>query len=222
MSNTILYYSSGREGTDFEQRIIEALLKVSGDTPIISITQAPLDLGHNICVGDVGASGFNMFRQVLIGLKEVKTKFVVSAEADSIYPPGYFDFIPERDDIPYRATNLYVVPDRRDFFFRKLEGSTVAQTVGRDFYMETLEKLFEGAPQWSVEEKNFPKERLKKEDIFNTYERWDPPSPIVTFKTHKGMRYYTHSERIPIYDIPYWGNSKRLRKYFFSGEGSYA
>ena len=99
MNTTILYYSSGRENPDFEQRIIDSLLEVSGDLPIVSVTQQPLNLGKNICVGDVGASGFNLFRQILIGLKEVVTKYVISAEADSLYPKGYFDYIPERDDV---------------------------------------------------------------------------------------------------------------------------
>ena len=217
MDTTILYYSSNREKPDFEKRIINSLLEVSGDLPIISVTQQPLNLGHNICVGDVGASGFNLFRQILIGLKEVKTKFVVSAEADSIYPAGYFNYTPARDDVCYRATKIYIMPDARDYFFHKAEGTTVGQIVGRDFYLDTLEKLFFGAPEWSVAEKNFPKERLHQEDIFTSVERFSPPAPIISFKTHRGLRYYTHSERTPILELPYWGSGKELRAYYFHG-----
>lgn len=217
MNITILYYSSGRENPGFEQRIIERLIRASKGLPIISVTQKPLHLGHNICVGDVGASGFNLFRQVLIGLKKVKTKFVASAEADSLYPDTYFDFIPEKDDVCYRATQIYVMPDARDYFFHKEEGTVLGQIVGRDFYLSTLEKLFQGAPQWSIEEKNFPKERCKQDDIFTEIKRFDPPAPIITFKTHRGLRYYTHSKRDPIYALPYWGNGKDLRAYYFHG-----
>lgn len=214
---TILYCSSNREKPDFEKRIIENLLRVNGGIPIISVTQQPLDLGRNICVGDVGASGFNYFKQVLIGLREIKTKFTIMAEADCLYPSGYFDFIPERENICYRANDIYIVPDRRNYFFYKKEGSTFAQIVGTEFYKTTLETLFDGAPEWSTEEKNFPKERYRKSDVFKEFERWNPPAPLISFKTHMGMRYYTHSERTPIYELPYWGNSKKLCDYYYNG-----
>jgi hypothetical protein len=219
MDTTILYCSSNREKPDFERRVIESLLEVSGDLPIVSVTQKPTELGTNICVGDVGASGFNYFKQILVGLREIHTKFVISAEADCLYPKGYFDFIPEKEDVCYRATQVYVMPDARDYFFHKEEGSTLGQIVGRDFYTETLEKLFKDAPEWSKEEMNFPKERHRQSDIFTEIERWDPPAPIVTFKTHRGLRYYTHSERTPIYELPYWGNGKELRAFYFHGIG---
>jgi hypothetical protein len=109
------------------------------------------------------------------------------------------------------------MPDARDYFFLKREGSTLGQIVGRNFYLATLEKLFVGAPEWAPEEKNFPKERCRQEDIFTKIERWDPPAPIVTFKTHRGLRYYTHSDRTPVRKIPYWGCGRKLRAYFFHG-----
>lgn len=209
---TILYYTSNKEDENFENKVRANLLKNCGNLPIISISQKPIDLGKNICVGEVGASGFNMFRQVQIGLKEVKTKFVISAEADCLYPPDYFTFRPERDDVCYRNSNLFVMPDLRSYFFYKPEGATHAQIVGRDFYLNRLNELFEGAPEWSIEEKNFPKERLRKEDVFDTVELYRTENPVIQIKTHKGMRYYTHSERIPILSLPYWGEGKKLRK----------
>ena len=217
-NTTILYCSSNREKPEFEKRIIDSLLKVSGDLPIVSVTQQPTDLGTNICVGDVGASGFNFFKQTLIGLSQIKTKFVISAEADCLYPKGYFDFVPEREDVCYRSKQVYIMPDGRDYFFHKIEGSTLGQAVGRDLYLATLEKLFAGAPEWSVEEKNFPKERHRKSDVFKSFERFNPPAPLISFKTHRGMRYYTNSERVPIPELPYWGDGKSLRAYYFHGK----
>jgi hypothetical protein len=93
----------------------------------------------------------------------------------------------------------------------------LGQIVGTEYYRETLEKLFDGAPEWSPEEKNFPKERHGQVDIFKQFERWEPPFPVVTFKTHRGLRYYTHSDRTPIPELPYWGDGKSLRAYFFHG-----
>ena len=215
---TIIYYTSNREGPGFEARVQENLLKVCGNLPIISVSQKPIDLGKNICIGDVGASGFNMFRQVQIALEAADTPFVISAEADCLYPPDYFEFIPPRLDIPYRNSNLYVMPDQRGYFFYKEEGATHAQIVGRQFYLETLKKLFEGAPKWSVEEKNFPKERWHKADVFDKIAYWRSKNPVFQIKTHKGMRYYTHSDRTPIHELPYWGNGGKVRAYFLHGK----
>lgn len=208
---TIIYCTSNRENSLFEQKIRDNISKVT-NLPIISVSQKPIDFGTNICVGEVGVSGFCMFRQVQIGLREAKTKFVISAEADCLYGPDYFTFIPERDDVCYRNSNVYVMPDKRNFFFHKKEGATHAQIVGREFYLETLNKLFEGAPEWSAEEKNFPKERHRKEDIFDKIEYWETENPVVQIKTGDSMRHYTRSDRTPIYSLPYWGEGAEVAK----------
>lgn len=215
--STIIYYTSNREDPGFEQRVRENILKNCGGLPIISVSHQPIDFGQNICVGDVGTSGFNMFRQVEIACQSADTPFIISAEADCLYPPDYFEFIPPKLDVAYRDSNLYVMPDHRDFFFKKSEGATHAQVVGREFYLSVLKKLFEGAPQWSVEEKNFPKERLRKSDIFDEIIHWESKNPVFQIKTHKGMRYYTHSDRTPIPEIPYWGLGSKVRAYYLHG-----
>lgn len=210
---TVLYYTSNREEEEFERRIRENILQASGGLPIISISQKPIDFGENIVVGDVGTSGFNMFRQVLIGCEAAKTPFVISAEADCLYPPDYFQFVPEREDICYRNANTYILGLRRDYFYKKNEGGTWAQVIGRDFYIKRLRELFDGAPEWSEEEKSFPKERGKGEDIFNInqIERYETANPCISIKSGKGMRHYSHSDRTPVYDLPYWGNGKEFR-----------
>ena len=211
---TIIYYTSNKEDPNFERKVKDSLLKNCGDLPIISVSQKPIDLGKNICVGDVGVSGFNMFRQVQIALEAATSEFVISAEADCLYPPDYFQFTPKELDVCYRDSNLYVMPDHRDFFFYKKEGATHAQIVGRKFYLATLDKLFKGAPQWSSEEINFPKERWRKEDVFDTIAYWKSQNPVFQIKTHRGMRYYTHSDRTPVLTLPYWGDGRIIRKQY--------
>jgi hypothetical protein len=213
---TILYYSSNEESPEFEAKIIENLLRNCGDLPIISITHKPMSLGTNICVGEVGSSGFNMFRQVLIGCEAANTPFIISAESDCLYPPDYFTFRPDRLDACYRDNNLYVMGHRRNFFWRKPEGATHAQIIGREYYIERLTFLFEGAPMWCVAEKNFPKERHKKVDVFDKIEYYTTENPVFQIKTGRGMRHYTHSERIDIHEIPYWGKGKDVYKRWLS------
>lgn len=218
MNKTIIYYSSGREDQKLEKNVKENILKNCGDIPIVSVTQFPSDgFGFNICVGDVGVSGFNMFRQVQVALRYIRTEFVVSAEADCLYPPDYFQFTPKENNLCYRTSNLYVMPDKRAFYFHKEEGATHAQVIGTKFYLERLDRLFYGAPKWNTEEKNFPRERHGKVDIFSDKEikHWKTENPVVQIKTHKGMRYYTRSDRTPIYKLPYWEGGVEFRKKYY-------
>ena len=217
---TCIYVTSNREAPEFEQRIKNNILKNCGDISIISVSQKPINFGKNICVGDIGVSGFNMFRQVQIGLKEAKTKFVLSIEADVLYPKDYFQFIPPRDDKCYRNSNLYVMAHKRPIFWKKEEGATHAQVINREFYIKRLKELFKGAPQWSVEEKNFPRERHHKVDVFEPNEivHYQTKNPVVQIKTSDSMRTYTHSDRIDRYSIPYWGDSRIFRRKYFDGK----
>jgi hypothetical protein len=214
---TIIYYSSNQEDPRLEKNVKENILKYSGGLPIISVTQKPIDFGKNISVGDIGVSGFNMFRQVQIALQEVKTEFVISTEADCLYPPDYFKFIPKKNNVCYRTSNLYVMPDKRNFYFHKKEGATHAQIIGRDFYLNRLKILFMGAPMWSTEEINFPRERHHRVDIFDEdeIEHYESENPVVQIKTHKGMRYYTRSDRNPIYNLPFWEGGVEFRKKYY-------
>ena len=99
---TIIYYTSNREDPAFEQRVRENILKNSGGLPIISVSHQPIDFGKNICVGDVGTSGFNMFRQVQIACEAATTQFVISAEAARVFPATRPDF--------YRRTTRASLP----------------------------------------------------------------------------------------------------------------
>jgi len=215
---SIIYCTSNQEALEFEQRIKDNILKVCGNLPIISVSQKPIDFGKNICVGDdVGVSGFNFFRQVQIACETAKTKFVVSAEADCLYPKDYFEFIPPTDDKCYRNSNLYVMAHKRPIFWKKEEGATHAQIISREYYLKRLNKLFKGAPQWCAEEKNFPRERHRKVDVFEPNEiiHYQTKNPVVQIKTSSSMRHYTCSDRKDRYNIPYWGGSIKFREKYY-------
>ena len=214
-SACIIYCSSNREDERFESKVRANIFKNCGGLPIISVTQKPIDFGTNIYVGTgVGVSGFNYFRQFLIGCEAAEATFVISAEADCLYPPDYFTFRPPRVDVCYRNNNLYVMPDQRAYFFYKKEGATHSQIVGREFYIDRLRTLFAYAPMWCPEEKNFPKERHRKEDVFekSQIKYWTTENPVFQVKTHRGMRYYTNSDRTPVLELPYWGSGAVVRK----------
>jgi hypothetical protein len=211
---TILYYTSNREHPEFERRVRETWLRNRGDLPIVTVSQRAIDVpGVRVVVGDVGASNFNMFRQIQRGLAEVTTPFVLSVEADCLYPPDYFTFVPPRLDVCYRNRNVYVMPRYRSFFWHKPEGATHAQIIGTDHYRARLDRLFEGCLEWSIEDRNFPKERYGLLDVFSVEETiyYETAYPVVQLKTKEAMRHYTHSTRVDTRELPYWGTGVDVR-----------
>ena len=215
MKTVALYCSSNREKPEFEQKIRDNILKNCGGMEIISVTQKPIDFGKNICVGDsIGVSGWNFFRQILIGCESTDADFILSIEADCLYGPDYFQFTPPELDVCYRNSNLYCMAHKRAIFWKKPEGATHAQIVGREFYVKTLKKLFEGLPMWSATEKNFPKERYHKEDVFGIIKHWETENPVVQLKTSDSMRFHTTTDRIDRDSLQYWGRADLLRAKF--------
>lgn len=207
--NSIIYVSSSHEDPAFEKKIQADLLSKCGDIPIVSVTQKPTDFGRNICVGDVGMSGYNACRQYQIACENATTDFVVTAESDCLYSPDYFSFSPPRSDICYRNTNIYVQKYGQDFVCKK-EMSLFSQVISREFFLKRLQELFRGLPSWSTEYKNFPKEIHR--NLFNSFEYFETQYGCISFKTGKGMRKHSHSDEIPAYELPYWGNIADLRR----------
>lgn len=91
------------------KRCRELLVESAGPHHIISVSQVPLDLGTNICVGDIGKSWLNIYKQQLVGLRAATTKFIAIAEHDVIYSREHFDWTPPREDTFYYNTNHLLV-----------------------------------------------------------------------------------------------------------------
>ena len=214
MKGAIIYMSSNKEDPEFEERVFRDMLSKKGELPVIVVTQNKMDFyehegGKGYGVGDVGTSGLNFIRQVQIACQHADADYVIHAEADSIYSPEYFNFVPPKLDACYRNSNIYVQKYRQDFVCKK-EGSTFSSIVGRKFYLKRLEELFKGQPMWNAEYKNFPKEIRKL--YFDKYEYFETENACISFKTGDGMRKHSPSSELPVYDLPYWGSIKELKE----------
>jgi hypothetical protein len=84
------------------------------DIPIISVSQKPVSLGTNICVGEIGRSITSIFMQVLAGALAAETKYVAIAEQDNLYPKGCFSYRPPRDDTFYYNLNFLILHHEGD------------------------------------------------------------------------------------------------------------
>lgn len=216
---TIVYYTGNTESSDFEDKIIENLIKQSGNIPIISVTQKPLNLGKNICVGNVGHSYFNAFRQILIGVKEVKTPYVIRAESDFIHSPSYFSFKNPVKDV-YMFDNVWMVfhksARRFEKAFYKKGASDGCQIFKKEKYIELAEKEFEGKPMWSTEHGARNVFERKRVELFTGV-------PCISFKTEDGMSFFTKTKlhpsgtfRFKSEVLPYWGTATEIENKYFN------
>jgi len=90
---TIIYYTSNYlddKNPEFLVNTKKQLLKAADGLPIISVSHKPIELGTNICVGDIGRHHLNIYKQILIGCKAATTKYVAMAEDDILYSYEHF------------------------------------------------------------------------------------------------------------------------------------
>jgi len=220
---TVLYYTSNREKPRFEARIMKSLRHNSRPVPIISVSQKPIEFGRNICVGDVGRSAQNAWRQLLIGCEAAKTKFVCPAESDFLYPKEYFKFIPPTNNAIYCGSPLYILYSARDksHWYLRMKKHEALQVTNRQYLIKVLEEQLRGKPKWrsTLELKSDDAKRKGQRlpDLFTGYniKRFRMNIPAVTFKTNQNMhRKSTHIRGGETRELPYWGNSLNLiRRY---------
>jgi len=94
---TVVYYTCNYledKNPYFLENTRRQLLKVIGNTPLIISSQKPTNFGgnsSNICIGEIGRSHLNLYKQILIGVRAAKTEWVAMAEDDILYSESHFN-----------------------------------------------------------------------------------------------------------------------------------
>ena len=193
MTKSLVYYTCNREDPMFEERIKATLVRESGGLPLISVSQKPIDFGKNICVGEVGVSGHNAWRQFQIGAKEATSTYVYPVEADFIYPKEFFEYDLTEEDIFYRFYPVWILfarPNTSKVFYKKVSRSHGCMVAGRQFFIDNVERVLKGRGMWQTEPESDlsvarlpdlldPKEVRTKQIVLN--------NPIISFKTGSAM-----------------------------------
>ena len=97
---TGIYYTSNyleEKNPYFLSNTRKQLVKSIGDYPLIVVSQKPVKRFdglkgnfENICVGDIGRSHLNIYRQILEGCRAAKTEWVFMIEDDILYSEQHF------------------------------------------------------------------------------------------------------------------------------------
>ena len=215
---TVLYYTSNAEQPAFEAAILAYLQERIGQAPLITVSQKLMPQGYNICVGDVGMSNLNIFRQMQIGALATDTKFICLAESDYLHPQEYFDFIPPRTDTFYYVMPLWVAfcqRGKKRLYCRKKRGSEGAMHVGRDFLLGALDRMLVGQPMWANARGRGMEIPLPYMFKLGPRQVFEVSVPVITFKTDAQLHRRTpHELESRTSDLPHWGNIHDLERRF--------
>jgi hypothetical protein len=158
---TLLHYTANRVSPTFwAETMTRARLAAGRSVPMVLVSQQPIaetwahhprDVFH--CVGPIGASIYNVYRQVLIGAKLAQTPFVACVEDDSLYSPDHFWHRPPLDTFFYND-NRWVITRRlsddgksRTAFYYWRHRTQMAMCIApRELLIATLEERFAKYP----------------------------------------------------------------------------
>jgi hypothetical protein len=206
MTMTVLYYTGNKKSQAFHDKVLASLRSSldSYDLPVVSVSQKPMDFGNNICVGNVGASYLNAYRQMYIGAVASGTEYLAFAEDDFLYPQEYFRFEPSGGDF-YRYDNTWMVLWRGAYYRTKPVGG--AQVAKRDFIVDRLAEYLDGEPEWA-DGKYWP----NKPDFMGApFELFSGP-PVVAFKPLENLSRSGYALPEKTKDLHPWGNVDELRR----------
>jgi len=137
---TILYYTANKIPEYFATKVKDQIKYASQGMHIISISQKPItDMGENICVGDIGQSCQNVYKQILIGALKAKTKYVICCEDDTLYIPDYFEYRPKKEPFAYNLNrwNLHTTKNIYSYWRRIVMSQCIAE---REVLIKCLEE----------------------------------------------------------------------------------
>lgn len=199
---TVLYYTSNGDYEHLEDAVRHTILRHSHGLPIVSVSHKPIDFGMNICVGQIAKCRSHVFMQLRIAAELATTPFVAVCEADTLYPPRFFQFRSKRRDTYYFPRNGYITwhsNHRHNYYGKSLKQLT--GIVGRDVLLRLLDEL----QQWEDDDSS---KWLLNYMARNVRTRTVNLGPVVTLKTDRGMHsrspFMRHSKTKY---LPVWGSA---------------
>lgn len=162
---TVIYYTANYLETTnpyFLSNTKKQLAIAAGDLPLIIVSQKPENIAEwqalgfkdvtNICMGDIGRSHLNIYRQILEGCKAAKTKYVAMAEDDILYSYEHFHSdLPKGDYFLYdmNKLSLFTWTNPPVFSFRHNRMVVNQLIAPTEMLREALQERFDRYPDES-------------------------------------------------------------------------
>jgi len=209
MKKVIVYFTDSRLEEELDYAVRKQLLKAAGDIPIISVSQKPLDLGHNICVGFKPRCYLSLYEQLLTGIRATdKDSIIFTCEHDVFYNPEYFEFVPPLAHKIYFNKNRYYWSRNQKLFIYAHGNRALSQGVGyrAPFLHYAMDQV--GRRKVNTVALNI-----------GPFENFESKYPNIDIR-HGGnfswsWVYFNHElsrkETVEVGEIKYWGSAKNLQ-----------
>lgn len=207
---TLLYYTANRINEHFRDKVLDQLKYAQPDTPIVSVSQKPMTLGKNICVGNIGRSLQNIYKQVYEGAKQVTTEYVALVEDDCLYLAEHFNHRPPKDCFAYNLNRWCLHAPERIFSYRRrpILSQCIAPTK---LLIECLEQRMkiDVPTKYSGEMGLFEGKLGLKEYPYETFETKEPNLVVCHNKNTSGRK-YIGKDAEPREELAPWGKATEL------------
>lgn len=208
------------------------LLKAVGETPIVSVSFKPTVIGKNclnLCIGEQPRSNYTIYKQILVGALEVKTKYVAMAEDDILYSPEHFAYRPSDEntfsyDINKWSIFSWLKPPVFSYRVRKLMNSLITT---KNALIETLEERYAKYPVLEKIPPKFYKMYWGEPGRFENHlgitpvktEEYSSSVPNIMFSTSEALGYLNLGERkahnhIRSNEVEPWGTAEEVLKLY--------
>jgi hypothetical protein len=209
---SIVFYTAHVVEDKFFKAVMDNLLEVKGDLPLIII---PL---HD----QSKRSHFQIYRQALEGAKQATTKYIGLAEDDMLYTPAHFEYRPRKKPFAYNLSywGIYTWQDPPMYNYkgRRNLGNLICE---REAFIEAMEERFQkysdptgehlkdiwGEP--SKYERQLGITIREAEDFYS-----QPPNIKFSHPTElsfAGLGTRKRAGELRAYDIPHWGSAQEIR-----------
>ena len=244
MNLTIIYYTSNHlEETNpfFLENTKKQLRKAIGDLPLIVVSHKPVEKFNdgdykNVVIGDIGRSHLNIYRQILIGCKHAKTKYVAMTEDDILYSYDHFhskivlnnlESKPETFIYDMNKVSIFTWTKIPMFSFRTNRKVVNQLLCERDYLISSMEERFERVDKFILDggkEEKIIKyfgdpgryESQLKVSPRNSFECYSG-SPSIVFSHPEAFGYLNQGSRkklgdIRIIELYDWGTASKILK----------
>jgi hypothetical protein len=229
---TIIYYTANRAKTHFAKALRTQLLEAAGDIPILSISQEPIEYGKNICVGNIGHKTYNIYRQLLIGAKAAKTKYIATAEDDVLYPYEHYHSQVPADGVFLYDMNrwsMFTWSDPPVFTYKEGRAALHQLICRRTDLIESIEERFRKYPdedaipvQWFGEPGRYERSMQIKVWPLEKFESHGKPSIVFSHPEACGWRVDKDRKRYGkqiVTELPGWGTAEEIIALYRNGNG---
>jgi hypothetical protein len=210
-----IYYTALAAPERFRATLVANLLDAMGDIPIIEVVKPP----------EVPASQAQIYRQVLEGAKQAKTRYVACCEDDVLYSPEHFKFRPKDNHWGYNMNAWSIFTWGEPMFTYKTPGgrrNLNSLICERQLLIDHLEERFSKWDESNIDKRIFGEPGKYDNQLGTTpypsqYFYTNPPNIVFSHQTALGFKELGTRKRVGdvrATEIPYWGTAKQVRSLY--------